>query len=204
MPADDVGSTVDEATDLGTLSAAMIVSGLIGSLNDIDNYSFTAGLTGTVSFTASNTHDLVASWDAGGGTVSGASGEVLTLDVVGGQDYAIGISTSAGIGYYDGFLGPGAGAFWTTACVAIYRMDIVHASGVARFMNFVSNIVSLHTFMALGLVEYGTGLAMGLSLMIGAHIGAHSAIRFGAPFIRPVFVLVVLGMAGRLIWQEWL
>ncbi len=110
----------------------------------------------------------------------------------------------AGIGYYDGFLGPGAGAFWTTACLAVYRMDIVHASGVARFMNFVSNIVSLLTFMALGLVDYGTGLAMGLSLMIGAHIGAHSAIRFGAPFIRPVFVLVVLGMAGRLIWHEWL
>ncbi len=108
-----------------------------------------------------------------------------------------------GIGFYDGFLGPGAGAFWTTACLAVYRMDIVHASGVARFMNFVSNIVSLLTFMALGLVDYGIGLAMGLSLMIGAHIGAHSAIRFGAPFIRPVFVLVVLGMAGRLIWQEW-
>ncbi len=110
----------------------------------------------------------------------------------------------AAIGYYDGFLGPGAGAFWTTACVAVLRMDIVHASGVARFMNFVSNLVSLLVFMALGLVDYRTGLAMGLSLMAGAHIGAHSAIRFGAPFIRPVFVLVVLAIAGRLIWQEWL
>ncbi len=107
------------------------------------------------------------------------------------------------LGYYDGFLGPGAGAFWTTACVALYRMNLVHASGVARFMNFVSNVMSLAAFMALGLVDYRVGLAMGLSLMAGAHIGAHSAIRFGAPFIRPVFVLVVLAMAGRLIWQEW-
>ena len=110
----------------------------------------------------------------------------------------------ASLGYYDGFVGPGAGAFWTTACVAVYRMDMVHASGVARFMNFVSNVVSLMAFMALGLVDYGVGLAMGLSVMLGAHIGAHSAIRFGAPFIRPVFALLVLGMAGRLIWQEWL
>ncbi len=110
----------------------------------------------------------------------------------------------AGLGFYDGFLGPGAGAFWTTGCMALYRMDIVHASGVARFMNFVSNIVSLVTFIALGSVDYVVGLAMGISLMAGAHIGASSAIRFGAPLIRPLFVLVVLALAGRLAWQEWL
>jgi len=108
-----------------------------------------------------------------------------------------------GLGFYDGFAGPGAGAFWTTAGMAVLGLDIVHASGVARFMNFVSNVVSLAAFAALGLVDYTVGLTMGLALMLGAHIGAHSAIRFGAPFIRPVFVVVVLGITGRLMWQEW-
>jgi len=107
------------------------------------------------------------------------------------------------LGFYDGFAGPGAGAFWTTAGMAVMGLDIVRASGVARSMNFVSNTVSLAAFVALGLVDYAMGLAMGLALMLGAYIGAHSAIRFGAPFIRPVFVVVVLGIAGRLVWQEW-
>jgi len=43
------------------------------------------------------------------------------------------------------------------------------------------------------------GLSMGALLMIGAFMGAHSAIRYGAPFIRPVFLLVVVAMAGRLL-----
>ena len=108
------------------------------------------------------------------------------------------------LGFYDGFAGPGAGAFWTTASMWLFRLDILRASGVARFMNFISNLVSLATFAVLGLVEYSIGLAMGLTLMVGAHIGAHSAIRLGARFIRPVFVTVVLALAARLIWQEWL
>jgi subtilisin family serine protease len=117
MPADDYGSSVAEAYDLGTIgggvvgssmsstlgesSAATVDDGVISTLSDADYFSFTAGLTGTVSFTASNTHDLVASWDTGGGSVSGANGEILTLDVVSGQTYAVGIATSAGLGYYD-------------------------------------------------------------------------------------------------------
>jgi uncharacterized membrane protein YfcA len=108
------------------------------------------------------------------------------------------------LGFYDGFAGPGAGAFWTTAGLWLFKLDLVRASGVARFMNLVSNAVSLATFSLLGLVDWSIGLAMGVSLMVGAHIGAHSAIRFGARFIRPVFVTIVLALAAKLIWQEWL
>jgi uncharacterized membrane protein YfcA len=108
------------------------------------------------------------------------------------------------LGFYDGFAGPGAGAFWTTAGLWLFRLDLVRASGLARFMNFVSNAVSLATFALLGLVDWSVGLAMGLSVMAGAHIGAYSAIRFGARVIRPVFVTVVLVLAAKLIWQEWL
>jgi hypothetical protein len=107
------------------------------------------------------------------------------------------------LGFYDGFLGPGVGAFWVTAAMVAFHLDLLRASGVARLMNFVSNLASLGTFLALGLVDLRTGLAMGLSLMLGSHVGARSAIRFGAGFIRPVFVLVVMAIAGRLAWQEW-
>ncbi len=35
--------------------------------------------------------------------------------------------------------------------------------------------------------------------MLGAFLGAHSAIRYGAPFIRPVFLNMALLMAERLL-----
>lgn len=103
------------------------------------------------------------------------------------------------IGFYDGFIGPGTGAFWMAAAMKLFRLDLVAAAGVARFMNFISNITALLTFMILGNIDYAIGLTMGATLMLGAFVGAHSAIRYGASFIRPVFLLVVLIMAGRLL-----
>ncbi len=103
------------------------------------------------------------------------------------------------IGFYDGFIGPGTGAFWMAAAMKLFQLDLVAAAGVARFMNFVSNLTALLTFVILGNVDYTIGLTMGVTLMLGAFIGAHSAIRYGAPFIRPVFLLVVALMAGRLL-----
>lgn len=103
------------------------------------------------------------------------------------------------IGFYDGFIGPGTGAFWMAAAVKLFDLDLVAAAGVARFMNFISNATALLTFMAFGNIDYAIGLTMGVALMVGAFVGAHSAIRYGASFIRPVFLVVVVLMAGRLL-----
>lgn len=113
------------------------------------------------------------------------------------------IALGSTLGFYDGFFGPGTGAFWTTLAMATFKVDLVQASGIARFMNFVSNAASLLAFIILGSVDFAVGLALGLTLMAGAWIGAHSAIRFGAGFIRPVFILLVLAMAARLAWLQW-
>ncbi|KJF87009.1 TSUP family transporter [Photobacterium leiognathi] len=107
------------------------------------------------------------------------------------------------IGFYDGIAGPGTGAFWTVSSMILYRLDMLRACGLAKAMNFTSNITSLLTFIILGQVNFALGLTMGVCLMLGAYIGAHSAIRFGAKFIRPVFVTVVLLLAIKLAWQAW-
>jgi subtilisin family serine protease len=101
MPTDEYGSTVATAHDLGTLSGVSEVSGLIGKLSDADFFRFTAAANGTVTFTATTTHGLAPVWTASGGTVSGSDGETYTFDVVAGQSYTIGVSTSGGTGYYD-------------------------------------------------------------------------------------------------------
>ncbi|KLV04314.1 MULTISPECIES: sulfite exporter TauE/SafE family protein [Photobacterium] len=107
------------------------------------------------------------------------------------------------LGFYDGLAGPGTGAFWTVSNMALYRLDILMASGLAKAMNFTSNLTSLVTFAILGHINFALGLTMGVCLMLGAYIGAHSAIRFGAKFIRPVFVTVVIVLAVKLAWQAW-
>lgn len=105
------------------------------------------------------------------------------------------------LGFYDACFGPGTGSFWTCAVMAIYKMDLLTASGVARFMNFISNIAGLCAFILARSVNYKVGVVMGLGLLIGSYFGANSAIRFGAKFIRPIFLIVVISIAGRMLWQ---
>ncbi|MDN3609662.1 sulfite exporter TauE/SafE family protein [Vibrio ostreicida] len=107
------------------------------------------------------------------------------------------------IGFYDGVAGPGTGAFWTVSSMALYRLNILLASGLSKAMNFTSNFTSLVTFAILGHIDWVLGLTMGVCLMAGAFVGAHSAIRFGAKFIRPVFVTVVSVLAVRLAYDAW-
>ncbi len=108
------------------------------------------------------------------------------------------------LGFYDGVAGPGTGAFWTVSSMALYRLNILLASGLAKAMNFTSNFTSLITFAILGHINWVLGLTMGVCLMAGAYIGAHSAIRFGSKFIRPIFVSVVSVLAIKLAYDAWL
>ncbi|RKF19561.1 hypothetical protein DBZ36_03600 [Alginatibacterium sediminis] len=107
------------------------------------------------------------------------------------------------LGLYDGIAGPGTGAFWTVSSMSLYKLNILLASGLAKAMNFTSNFVSFITFVYLGHVNWTIGLLLGFSIMFGSYFGAHSAIRFGAKFIRPVFITMVLIIAGNLAWQAW-
>ncbi|NRA53341.1 MAG: TSUP family transporter [Gammaproteobacteria bacterium] len=107
------------------------------------------------------------------------------------------------LGFYDGFAGPGTGAFWTVSTQILHKFDLLISSGVARTMNFVSNATALVTFMILGQVDYELGLLMGGFLMIGAYIGAQTAIKFGGKLIRPLFIIVVLVISAKLAWNAW-
>ncbi|MEE9451659.1 MAG: TSUP family transporter [Gammaproteobacteria bacterium] len=108
------------------------------------------------------------------------------------------------LGFYDGFSGPGTGTFWVTIVMALYKVDILQASAIAKLMNLISNFVALMTFMLLSNVDYHLGLSIGIAMMVGSFIGVHSAIRHGAKFIRPIFISAVIVMAGHLIWTQWL
>lgn len=107
------------------------------------------------------------------------------------------------LGFYDGSIGPGTGAFWVISNMRLYKLNILLASGVAKSMNFTSNFTSLIVFIYFGQVNWIIGLTMGSCLMLGAYIGAHSAIRFGGKFIRPIFITIVMIMALNLGYNAW-
>ncbi len=107
------------------------------------------------------------------------------------------------LGFYDGFFGPGTGAFWTGALLILLGLDMTSATGTTRIMNFTSNIVALAVFVIGGNVLYSAGLTMAAGQIIGARIGSSMAIKKGASFIRPIFLTMVSLTIIRLIYVNY-
>ncbi len=107
---------------------------------------------------------------------------------------------AAGIGFYDGFFGPGAGQFFTASLVSLRGMGLTRAAALTKLLNVASNLGSLVVFAAGGQVIWLLGLTMGLGAMTGALIGSRLATRHGARVIRPLLVTVSLALTGRLVW----
>jgi uncharacterized protein len=109
-------------------------------------------------------------------------------------------SVAAVIGAYDGFFGPGTGSFFAVSLVALVGMGLTRATANTKVLNLTSNLVSVASFAALGHMWWGLGLLMALANMVGAWIGSHLALRHGARLIRPLLVLVSLGLGAKLVW----
>lgn len=95
------------------------------------------------------------------------------------------------LGFYDGFLGPGTGAFWAIALVFFLGFDLKRATIFTKIFNFTSNFVSLLWFLFLGHVAYILGLCMALGQIGGGYLGAHLVSSRGVRLIRPVFIIMV-------------
>jgi hypothetical protein len=108
-----------------------------------------------------------------------------------------------GIGFYDGFFGPGTGTFWTMAFMLGLGFNLTRATGYAKVVNFASNISSLAFFLASGSVLFVAGLTMGLGQLIGAQIGARMVMTRGTRFIRPIFITVVLALTAKLLYGAY-
>ncbi len=101
MPADDFGSSADAAFQLGTIRDSRSVSGAVAQLGDHDYFTFTAGDTGKVTFSLNADGTMETHWDVvSGGTASEAHGNTVSLQVVAGQSYTIGLGTAGGLGHY--------------------------------------------------------------------------------------------------------
>lgn len=105
------------------------------------------------------------------------------------------------IGFYDGIFGPGTGTFWAMAYVMFLGFDLTQATAHTKLMNFTSNVVSVIIFAFAGHVFFWPGIALGLGQVLGARLGSRAVIKNGAKIIRPIFLVVVLAISIKLLWD---
>lgn len=106
------------------------------------------------------------------------------------------------VGFYDGLLGPGAGAFYMIGFVTLAGYGLLRATAHTKVLNLASNLGALAGFAASGQPAWALGLVMGLAALAGAALGARAAMAAGARLIRPLLVVTSAAMALRLLAQQ--
>ncbi|WP_024870680.1 TSUP family transporter [Tolumonas lignilytica] len=109
-----------------------------------------------------------------------------------------------GIGFYDGFFGPGTGSFFAIAFVAMAGFNLSKATAYSKLLNFTSNIAALIFFMLGGKILWQVGIVMGAGQFVGARLGSRMVIKKGSKIIRPLLVTMSLIMSARLLWQQYM
>ncbi|CAB4980435.1 unannotated protein [freshwater metagenome] len=117
------------------------------------------------------------------------------------RHYGVAVIAGLGIGFYDGLIGPGTGSFLLIVLVAGLGLSFLKASATAKIVNVGTNIAALIIFGFTGSVLWLLGLLMGACNLVGAVLGARTAIAKGSEFVRRVFLVVVALLILRLAWD---
>lgn len=120
------------------------------------------------------------------------------------RELLTGVALGAGLGFYDGFFGPGTGSLLLFAFVGLFGYDFLSASASAKVVNVATNVAGLAYFMWAGQVLYQIALPMAACNMLGSALGARLALRRGTGFVRVLFLVVVSGFILKLSWDAWL
>lgn len=113
---------------------------------------------------------------------------------VGNREKVFAILVGGGIGFYDGFFGPGTGSFLVFLFVRFFGFDFLGASAVAKVVNVACNLSALMWFGYSGHLLWQLGAVMAVCNVLGSLIGIRLALKHGTGFVRKLFLLVVSGL----------
>ena len=102
------------------------------------------------------------------------------------------LAIGLGIGLYDGIFG-------IIAFTTLMGFDLRTAGGNAKVLNLASNYASLVTYLSSGLVVFSIGIPCAVSGIVGNLLGSHFALKKGAKFIRPMMLVVLVLLLGKIV-----
>ncbi len=103
-----------------------------------------------------------------------------------------------GIGIYGGAIQAGVGLF-LIAALARSGLDLVRANAIKVLIIGALTLVAVPVFIAHDQVDWPLASALVVGFALGGELGARAAVRGGERLIRPVLVVSVLAMAGRML-----
>jgi uncharacterized membrane protein YfcA len=117
------------------------------------------------------------------------------------RKYSLAALAALLIGFYDGFFGPGTGMFLIFFYTLILKYDFVTANANTKVVNMASNIAAMITFIINGKVIYAIGIPAACAGVAGNMIGAKLVIKRGSAIIRPIFLITLLLLFGKVLYD---
>ncbi len=124
-------------------------------------------------------------------------GTAVTKNIGEGKELLYSFIFALLIGFYDGFIGPGAGSFLVLFFISVIGFDFLKASAHAKFVNLATNCGSILYFSKTGHILYAFAIPMAICNLSGSFFGARLALLKGNSFIRVFFLVVVIGTILR-------
>ncbi len=99
------------------------------------------------------------------------------------------------LGVYGGLFSGGYVTMLTAVCVGLYGMQYSEAVASTKLINVFSSGVATIVFMWQGLVDYTLGLILGVTMFVGAFVGAHYVTKLDDRWLRRIFLGAVILLA---------
>jgi uncharacterized membrane protein YfcA len=117
--------------------------------------------------------------------------------------YRLSLGALAGlvVGFYDGFFGPGTGTFLILIYSALLHYQFTRANGNTKVLNLASNVAALLTFAVAGKIYYPIAIPAALCGIAGNLIGSKMVILRGNKLIKQVFILALILLLGRVLYN---
>lgn len=108
---------------------------------------------------------------------------------------------SFGLGVYGGFFAVGVTTLIVMMMVYVLRRDFIEGAADAIWISAIFLLGALITFSVSGLVNYTLAIPLALGSVVGAHIGARTAVHRGNHWLKGLVVVIVLVVVVKLGYQ---
>lgn len=113
----------------------------------------------------------------------------------------IGYFLTFALGIYGGLYSGGYVTILTTCFVLLFGMTFAQSVANTKFVNVFSSLVATIIFAFQGLIDYKLGVILAVTMFIAAYFGAKVVIKLDDIWLKRIFLLTVLLLAIKMIYD---
>ncbi len=105
------------------------------------------------------------------------------------------------LGIYGGLYSGGYVTVLTTVLVAFFGMSFTESVAATKLINVFSSLIATIVFAWQGLIDYGLGIILAVTMFAGGYVGAHYTTRLNEKWIKRIFLSTVFLLALKMLWD---